>query len=116
MIGPGGRGNICFEVRILEQTTNKLELALKMIEEKKYDGAIIIFCSTRKKWEDMKIVLNAAGIGAVTYHGDLNSDQKQASMEAWMKDDPPIICATSALGNYIYLHKIITVIYYKYIT
>ncbi len=64
-----------------------------------HDGeAGIIYCSTRKRTEDVATRLRARGIAAAAYHAGLAAEERERVQEAFIFDRIRIVVATVAFG------------------
>jgi ATP-dependent DNA helicase RecQ len=58
----------------------------------------IVYCTTRKKVDDITSKLQSAGISCLAYHAGLPIEQRQQAQQAFQRDDINIIVATVAFG------------------
>ncbi len=58
----------------------------------------IIYCLTRNKTEELAESLRAKGISALAYHAGLESGERAARQERFLKDEVSIMVATVAFG------------------
>ncbi len=62
------------------------------------DEAGIIYCSTRKRTEDVAAHLRDRGIAAAAYHAGLPAEERERVQEAFIFDQIRIVAATVAFG------------------
>ncbi|MSP51237.1 MAG: DNA helicase RecQ [Alphaproteobacteria bacterium] len=58
----------------------------------------IVYCSSRKRTEALAETLRDAGHRAMPYHAGLDIERRNASQDAFLKDDGVVIVATIAFG------------------
>ncbi len=58
----------------------------------------IVYCQSRKGTEALASALRAAGLRAVAYHAGLETAERAANQEAFLRDEARIVCATVAFG------------------
>lgn len=58
----------------------------------------IVYCSTRKKVEEVSDYLQRKGIRSAPYHAGLELNQRSQHQNAWLKDDVDVMVATLAFG------------------
>ncbi|MCO6148444.1 ATP-dependent DNA helicase RecQ [Flavobacterium sp. NRK1] len=71
----------------------------------------IIYVRNRKACHDMAAQLQALGFKATFYHGGLKEKEKEANMDAWIKEKAQVIVATNAFGMGIDKANVKTVIH-----
>ncbi len=62
------------------------------------DEAGIVYCSTRKRTEDVAAHLRGRGIAAAAYHAGLPAEERELVQEAFIFDQIRIVAATVAFG------------------
>ena len=62
------------------------------------DEAGIVYCSTRKRTEDVAAQLRDRGIAAAAYHAGLPAEERERVQEAFIFDQIQIVAATVAFG------------------
>jgi ATP-dependent DNA helicase RecQ len=70
----------------------------KICEELPENGATIVYCSSRKRVDELTLDLQTAGYPAFSYHAGLNADLREASHRHFLNDPKVIIVATNAFG------------------
>ncbi|MBP9792472.1 MAG: RecQ family ATP-dependent DNA helicase [Flavobacterium sp.] len=83
---------------------------IKQILQKNPEPSII-YVRNRKNCHDYASQLTTLGFKATFYHGGLPAKEKEANMNAWMKETHPIMVATSAFGMGIDKPNVKTVIH-----
>jgi ATP-dependent DNA helicase RecQ len=58
----------------------------------------IVYCHSRKSAENVAAMLNADGIPARAYHAGMETAQRSANQEAFLRDQVRVVCATIAFG------------------
>src|SRR6185437_4102951 len=86
------RENIFYEVKYSE---NKPRDTFEHIPEK---GNTIIYCRSRKQTESTAKMLNQASKSALSYHAGMAKEKREAVQQSWMKNETPVIVATTAFG------------------
>ncbi len=76
------------------------------------DRASIIYCFSRKDTEDLAANLRARGLKAESYHAGLDTKERHAIQDRFIKDETPIITATIAFGMGIDKPDIRLVVHY----
>jgi ATP-dependent DNA helicase RecQ len=90
------RPNLEFRVSAC-QGHEREQLLVKRLKERPA-GAAIVYVHLQKDAENTAKLLVANGFNAAPYHAGLKTEQRDATQEAFMKGDIPIICATIAFG------------------
>lgn len=88
------RPNLHFEV----QRPQRKAQALVALCRKHEGGSGIVYCSTRKKVEEVCDLLCDEGFAATRYHAGLPTGERTANQEDFLFDRKPIMVATSAFG------------------
>jgi ATP-dependent DNA helicase RecQ len=71
---------------------------LKRFLEARGDEAGIVYCSTRKRTEEVAAHLRGRGIAAAAYHAGLPAEEREGVQEAFIFDQIQIVAATVAFG------------------
>jgi ATP-dependent DNA helicase RecQ len=58
----------------------------------------IVYCSSRKRTEELADALRKAGVRALAYHAGLESDVRSANQDTFLQEDGVVMCATVAFG------------------
>src|SRR5690606_550355 len=88
------RPNIAIDVQDkVDETRQVLELLLA----NKHENAIV-FCSSRKKVEELNAELLENGINSIPYHAAMDADLRRHNQERFLKEKPVVAVATIAFG------------------
>ena len=87
------RENLAYQVYHLEDKLSKLKLILQKLK-----SPAIIYVQSRKMTKELSLQLNNFGFKSNFYHGGLTVEQKQISLNQWVKEETPIMVATNAFG------------------
>ncbi len=77
--------------------TERPQLLVRRLEERN-PGPTIVYVSLQRHAEEVASALENAGYRAAPYHAGLATEQREATQEAFMRGEIPIICATIAFG------------------
>ena len=58
----------------------------------------IVYCSSRKRTEELADALGKAGVRALPYHAGLDGAVRSANQDAFLQEDGIVMCATVAFG------------------
>ena len=103
------RPNLFFSVLRPDNKSSKL---LELIRERR-DKSGIVYCSTRKKVEQVCEMLNAAGIAATRYHAGLDDEERIRNQDDFVFDRKSVMVATNAFGMGIDKSNVGFVIHYN---
>lgn len=103
------RPNLYFAVL---RPNNKPTALLKLIKERR-DKSGIVYCSTRKKVEDVCDMLNSGGISATRYHAGLGDSERIKNQDDFVYDRKRVMVATNAFGMGIDKSNVGFVIHYN---
>jgi ATP-dependent DNA helicase RecQ len=109
------RPNLYFSVRIPHSVRNppsKTAELLQILKEKSGKNGII-YCSTRKKVEEICALLNEKGYSATQYHAGLSDEERKANQDDFLYDRQNIMVATNAFGMGIDKSDVSFVIHYN---
>ena len=104
------RKNLTFEVL---KVSDKRQYIVDFIKRFYPKDAGIIYCATRKSVETLTEFLQKAGFDALSYHGGMHSDDREANQNAFIYDKVQIIVATNAFGMGIDKSNVRFVIHYN---
>lgn len=90
------RPNLCFDVVKLETKYKAAWVARYVADHPDESG--IVYCATRKTTEALADTLNQMGHPAVTYHGGMSPDAREAAQRDFITDKVPVVVATNAFG------------------
>lgn len=103
------RPNLFFSVL---RPKNKTAELLWLLKDRKGKSGII-YCSTRKKVEEVCETLNTNGISATRYHAGLPSEERVKNQDDYVYDRRQIMVATNAFGMGIDKSDVRFVIHYN---
>lgn len=89
------RPNLYYEV--LPKTSRSYDQLLKYVRQQK-GASGIIYCSSRKKVDEIGDRLKADGINALSYHAGMKASLRESSQDQFIRDDVPVMVATIAFG------------------
>lgn len=104
------RSNLRYEVLYRENDAEKYTTLRSLIEQK--DCPTICYVSRTKKAEELAERLCKEGFEARPFHGKMDSDEKIANQEAFIRGEVQIIVATSAFGMGVDKKDVRLVIHY----
>ncbi|MBD2201393.1 DNA helicase RecQ [Calothrix sp. FACHB-1219] len=88
------RQNLYYEVR--GKTKYAYAELLELIREA--SGAVIVYCLTRKKVEELTFKLQKDKISALSYHAGLPDEERSKNQTRFIRDDVRVMVATIAFG------------------
>ena len=103
------RPNLFFSVI---RPKNKSETLLKLIRERNNQSGIV-YCSTRKKVEEVCAMLNQKGVQATRYHAGLDDSERVKNQDDFVFDRKSVMVATNAFGMGIDKSDVRFVIHYN---
>lgn len=93
-LGSFDRPNIRYTV---QEKFRPVEQLIAYLQQQ--DGASgIVYCSSRRKVDELTEQLKQRGFNAAAYHAGLSSEQRNAVQDAFKRDDYQLIVATVAFG------------------
>lgn len=90
------RPNLYFDVVKLETKYKAAWVARYVADHPDESG--IVYCATRKTTEALADTLNQMGHPAVSYHGGMSPDAREAAQRNFITDKVPVVVATNAFG------------------
>ena len=102
------RPNLVYRVQPKKAAFSALLTLLRQHENK----PTIIYCAFRKETESVAADLCANGLKALPYHAGLDTDVRTETQEKFIRDEVPIIVATTAFGMGIDKPDIRLVVHY----
>ncbi|BAY62612.1 ATP-dependent DNA helicase RecQ [Calothrix brevissima NIES-22] len=88
------RQNLYYEIRA--KTKYAYAELLELIREA--SGAVIVYCLTRKKVEELTFKLQKDKISALSYHAGLPDEERSKNQTRFIRDDVRVMVATIAFG------------------
>lgn len=104
------RTNLRYEVLYRENDIEKYNTLRNLIEQK--NCPTIVYVSRTKRTEEIAEKLYNDGFNAMAFHGKMDSDEKIANQEAFIRGDVQIIVATSAFGMGVDKRDVKLVVHY----
>ncbi|MES2479081.1 MAG: ATP-dependent DNA helicase RecQ [Bacteroidota bacterium] len=87
------RDNIFYQVQYSE---NKHQFVVQYFLKNRNCG--IIYCRSRRKTEELALLLQQNNISAIAYHAGMPKEQRSEAQENWMHNKVSVIVATTAFG------------------
>ena len=91
---------------------NRIQIIYQFLEGHQKQAGIV-YCLSRRSTEETAAKLRQAGYKASYYHGAMNSDDRAAVQDQFLRDEVQIVCATIAFGMGIDKPNIRWVIHYN---
>ena len=91
---------------------NRIQVIYQFLEGHQQQAGIV-YCLSRRSTEETAAKLRQAGYKASHYHGAMNSDDRAAVQDQFLRDEVQIVCATIAFGMGIDKPNIRWVIHYN---
>jgi ATP-dependent DNA helicase RecQ len=101
------RPELAYRVFKVESKINKLVEILEKVK-----GSSIVYCSTRRRTQDVSRLLLLQGIAANFYHAGLPQEERNSRQQAWIKGEERVIVCTNAFGMGIDKPDVRTVVHY----
>jgi ATP-dependent DNA helicase RecQ len=90
------RPNLRYVVRQSE-TATQMDMLLTALQYYK-EGNIIVYAPTINGVESTAALLDASGIPAIPYHGQMDAVERKRNQERWMADEARVMVGTIAFG------------------
>lgn len=103
------RPNLRFEVM---RPKSKTQTLIELLKNRQGESGIV-YCSTRKKVEEVTLELIKAGFSAAMYHAGLEDEVRKRNQEDFVYDRKSIMVATNAFGMGIDKSNVSFVIHYN---
>lgn len=101
------RENILYDI---QQCDNKHEYIVRHFLKQQHCG--IIYCRSRKRTEELALLLQQNHINAAAYHAGMLKEARNQVQESWMQDRVAVMVATTAFGMGIDKPDVRTVIHF----
>lgn len=88
------RPNIEINVRSRVGANNQL---LEILREPR-SGSAIVFCSSKRKVDELSEFLNSSGLNSIPYHAGLDREVRTANQDRFMNEENSVVVATVAFG------------------
>ena len=82
---------------IVEKTDATRQM-LRFIEREHAGEAGIVYCQSRKRVDEVAVMLQDAGLKAMAYHAGLDASVRQQRQDCFLRDDAMVMVATIAFG------------------
>ena len=105
------RPNLFFAVERLNESEKNSALLFHLKENAGKSG--IVYCSTRKKVDEVCALLIKEGFTAAAYHAGMSDEDRKRAQEDFIFDNRPIMVATNAFGMGIDKSNVSFVIHYN---
>jgi len=103
------RPNLYYEVR--PRTASTYGELLRLLRTT--DGSAIVYCTSRKKVDELAAKLRADDINALPYHAGLGNEERTDHQDRFIRDDVKVIVATVAFGMGINKPDVRAVVHYN---
>jgi len=95
MVSGFSRPNLSFNIFPVQKGAEKYRRLKELISKYKTG---IVYCSTRKKVEEVGEVLQDFGVSSIAYHGGMSDEQREQTQEAFISKKVDVAVATNAFG------------------
>ncbi len=106
------RPNLYFEVQNVRNDQDKY-VYLRTFLEDRMDQSIIIYCTTRRQVNEIKVRVEHDGHLVGAYHAGLSNEERKRAQESFIAGDTPILVATNAFGMGIDKHNVRAVVHFS---
>lgn len=89
------RENLHFRITACDTHKDKYKRLYELVKRHKTG---IIYCSTRKKVEQVYEALSELGLNVTAYHAGMTDEQREEAQNAFMNRHADIVIATNAFG------------------
>ena len=89
------RQNLCFAATMEASSRRRLK---RILEETDVPGAAIVYCSSRKRADELVFMLREEGRPAFGYHAGMDADARAVAHRHFRDDARVVIVATNAFG------------------
>jgi ATP-dependent DNA helicase RecQ len=90
------RANLRYTVR--EASAKDQDALLLSVLERHEGESVVVYAPSIKRVGETAAFLRSAGLGAVPYHGRMETGERGANQSAWMNDEADILVGTVAFG------------------
>ncbi|MBA9027236.1 RecQ family ATP-dependent DNA helicase [Peribacillus huizhouensis] len=105
------RSNIAYMVEEFSSYDEKLKRLMQLVNS--FDGAAIIYFSSKKAAESVATFLQENGVKNIDYyHGGMEQEQRMLIQQQFLRGQLRIICATSAFGMGVNKNNVRVVIHF----
>ncbi len=107
------RPNLYFEIQNVRNDQDKY-IYLRSFLEDRMDQSIIIYCTTRRQVNEIRVRVEHEGHLVGSYHAGLSNNERRQAQESFMAGDIPILVATNAFGMGIDKHDVRAVVHFNF--
>lgn len=108
---PMDRKNIAYDIRKFNNGKEKLAWLTSFVAAN--GGPGIIYAGTRKKSQELSVMLNFAGIRSAFYHGGMEHQDRIFVQQQFQNGELEWVCSTNAFGMGVHIADIRHVIHYQ---
>lgn len=108
---PMDRKNIVYDIKKFEDSREKLGFLKDFIQ--KFSGPGIIYAGTRKKSQELSMLLTEQGISSAFYHGGMEHQDRVFVQQQFQNGELQWICSTNAFGMGVHIPNIRHVIHFQ---
>lgn len=108
---PMDRENIVYDIKRFEDGRDKIEFIKEFV--RKFNGPGIIYAGTRKKSQELSMLLTEQGISAAFYHGGMEHQDRVFVQQQFQNGELQWICSTNAFGMGVHIPNIRHVIHFQ---
>ncbi|MBT2569474.1 ATP-dependent DNA helicase RecQ [Planococcus sp. ISL-110] len=108
---PMDRKNIVYDIKKFEDGRDKVEFIKEFV--RKFNGPGIIYAGTRKKSQELSVLLTEQGISAAFYHGGMEHQDRIFVQQQFQNGELQWICSTNAFGMGVHIPNIRHVIHFQ---
>lgn len=108
---PMDRKNIVYDIKKFEDSREKLDFLKDFI--RKFNGPGIIYAGTRKKSQELSMLLTEQGISSAFYHGGMEHQDRVFVQQQFQNGELQWICSTNAFGMGVHIPNIRHVIHFQ---
>ncbi|XP_058201369.1 DEAD-box ATP-dependent RNA helicase 21-like [Rhododendron vialii] len=108
----GSAGNLITQHVIMMNSSEKLHLLEKLLDQLGGDKTAIVFVNTKRCADTLSRALDKAGYRLTTFHGDKSQEQRELSLEGFRAKRNNVLVATDVAGRGIDIPDVAHVINY----
>lgn len=108
---PMDRKNIVYDIKKFEDGREKIDFLKEFVLS--FNGPGIIYAGTRKKSQELSLVLTGLGISSAFYHGGMEHQDRVFVQQQFQNGELQWICSTNAFGMGVHIPNIRHVIHFQ---
>jgi superfamily II DNA helicase RecQ len=113
-LGDFDRKNLVFAVVPKPTDFDKsITMLISLLPKCHEDGAVIVYCYSKKEVDAVSEALSNAGRLSQPYHADMSEDERNYVQDCWQRDMIQIVCATIAFGLGINKRDVRSVVHFS---